>query len=136
MKITEDIINDLLPLYFSEDCSADTKQLVEEYLRSNPDFEKRVKRLSKNPMPKDIPQSLQMADEMNSLLKTRRLLKARGIFMGFAIFFSLVPFSFIISDEYSFFMLRDAPLSALFYAICSIPLWIGYFIVKRKSSDM
>ena len=136
MNISKDVINDLLPLYFSEDCSADTMQLVEEYLKSNPDFEKWAKRLNKNPLPKDIPQNLQITDEMNSLLKTRRLLKARGIFMGFAIFFSLVPFSFFISEEHSFFMLLDAPLSALLFAICSIPLWIGYFIVKRKSSDL
>jgi hypothetical protein len=136
MNINEDVINDLLPLYFSEDCSVSTKQLVEEYLKSNPDFEKRVKMLNKNPIPKDLPQTLNQADEMNSLIKTRRLLKARGIFLGFAIFFSLVPFSFVASDEYSFFMLVDAPLSALFFAICSIPLWIGHFIVKRKSSDL
>ena len=136
MKINKDVINDLLPLYFSEECSAATKQLVEEYLKSNPDFEKRVKMLNKNPIPKDIPQTLQKTDEMNSLLKTRRLLKVRGIFMGFAIFLSLVPFSFVVSDEYSFFMVVDAPLSALFFAICSVPLWIGYFIVKRKSSDL
>ncbi len=136
MNISEDIINDLLPLYFSEDCSAATKQLVEEYLKSNPDFEKRVKKLNQNPIPKDIVQNLDKTDEMKSLLETRRLLKARGIFMGFAIFFSLVPFSFIASDEHSFFMLLDAPLSALFFAICSIPLWIGYFIVKRKISDL
>ena len=136
MNISKDVINDLLPLYFSEDCSADTMQLVEEYLKSNPDFEKWAKSLNKNPLPKDIPQNLQITDEMNSLLKTRRLLKARGIFMGFAIFFSLVPFSFFISEEHSFFMLLDAPLSALLFAICSIPLWIGYFIVKRKSSDL
>ncbi len=136
MNISKDVINDLLPLYFSDDCTAGTKQLVEEYLKSNPDFEKQVNRLNQNPMPKDIPQSLEKADEMNSLLKTRRLLKARGLFMGFAIFFSLVPFSFVASDEHSFFMLLDAPLSALFFAICSIPLWIGYFIVKRKSGDL
>jgi hypothetical protein len=136
MNISKDVINDLLPLYFAEDCSADTKQLVEEYLKSNPDFEKHIKRLNQNPMPKDIPQILEEVDEMKSLLKTRRLLKAKGIFMGFAIFFSLLPFSFVASDEHSFFMLLDAPLSALFFAICSIPLWIGYFIVKRKSSDL
>ena len=136
MNINKDVITDLLPLYFSEDCSADTMQLVEEYLKSNPDFEKWAKSLNNNPIPKEIPQSLDKADEMISLLKTRRLLKAKGIFMGFAIFFSLVPFSFVASDEYSFFMLLDAPLSALFFAICSIPLWIGYFIVKRKSSDL
>jgi len=136
MNINKDVITDLLPLYFSEECSAGTKQLVEEYFETNPDFEKWAKRLNKNPLPKDIPQNLQITDEMNSLLKTRRLLNARGIFMGFAIFFSLVPFSFFISEEHSFFMLLDAPLSALLFAICSIPLWIGYFIVKRKSSDL
>ena len=55
MNINKDVITDLLPLYFSEECSAGTKQLVEEYFESNPDFEKWAKRLNKNPLPKDIP---------------------------------------------------------------------------------
>ncbi len=136
MIISKDIINDLLPLYLSEDCSADTKQLVEKYLKSNPDFEKHAKRLNENPIPKNVLQPLQKTDELKSLLKTRRLLKARGFFIGFAIFLSLVPFSFYSNEEHSFFMLVDAPLTALLFAICSIPLWIGYFIVKRKSNDL
>lgn len=136
MNITRDVIKDLLPLYFSEECSNDTKQLVEEYLKSNPDFEKQVKQFSRNPLPNSFPQTLEKEVEMKSLLKARRLLKIRSYLMGFAIFFTLVPFSFIFIQGNFYWLLREAPASALIYAILGAGFWVGYFIVKRKGSDL
>src|SRR6516164_3104145 len=40
MNITQDVVTDLLPVYFSGEASSDTKSLVEEYFRGNPDFER------------------------------------------------------------------------------------------------
>ena len=39
MNITREVVTDLLPIYFSGEASSDTKSLVEEYFRDNPDFE-------------------------------------------------------------------------------------------------
>ena len=71
MKITDDVIADLLPLYYSGECSADTKLLVEQYFRENPDFEKQARLPSKEAFPQSIPQLLVKNDEMKSLAKTR-----------------------------------------------------------------
>jgi len=40
MNITREVMTDLLPVYFSGEASEDTKNLVEEYFRENPDFER------------------------------------------------------------------------------------------------
>ena len=36
MNITRDVINDLLPVYLAGDASADTRALLEDYLRRDP----------------------------------------------------------------------------------------------------
>ena len=38
---------DLLPIYFSDEASADTKVLVEDYFRQDPDFERIARSASK-----------------------------------------------------------------------------------------
>ena len=40
MNITREVVTDLLPIYFSGEASGDTKVLVEEYFRQDPDFER------------------------------------------------------------------------------------------------
>jgi hypothetical protein len=39
MKITREVVKDLLPAYFSGEASADTQSLVEEYFREDPAFD-------------------------------------------------------------------------------------------------
>jgi hypothetical protein len=38
MKVTREVIYDLLPAYFAGDVSDDTRSLVEEYFKSDPEF--------------------------------------------------------------------------------------------------
>ena len=38
MKITRDVVSDLWPLYSSGEASADTRVLVDEFLRDDPEF--------------------------------------------------------------------------------------------------
>ena len=136
MTITRDVINDLLPLYFSKECSKDSQILVEDYLKSNPDLEKEIKQFSKNPLPSTLLRTPEEEIELNSLKKTRRLLKMRSYFMGFAIFFSLVPFSFLYTDGNFYWLFREAPTSALVYAVIGVGFWIIYFISNRNINDM
>ncbi|MBM3761958.1 MAG: zf-HC2 domain-containing protein [Acidobacteria bacterium] len=43
MKVTKDVILDLLPLYQEGEVSADSRRLVEEYLSQDPELKERVK---------------------------------------------------------------------------------------------
>ena len=51
MNVTRDVMTDLLPVYFSGEASEDTKRLMEEYFRVNPDFE-RIARKAVTPLEK------------------------------------------------------------------------------------
>lgn len=44
MKVTRDVIYDLLPAYFSGDISPDTKALVDEFLEQDPEFRRMMER--------------------------------------------------------------------------------------------
>ena len=42
MKVTQNVIHDLLPVYLAGEASADTAVLVEEFLRLDPDLARTV----------------------------------------------------------------------------------------------
>lgn len=44
MKVTRDVIYDLLPGYFSGEISPDTRALVDEFLQQDPEFSKMLER--------------------------------------------------------------------------------------------
>ena len=44
MKVTRDVIYDLLPAYFAGDVSDDTRALIEEYFASDPEFGRMAER--------------------------------------------------------------------------------------------
>jgi anti-sigma factor RsiW len=46
MKVTRDVIYDLLPGYFASDVSADTRAMVEEYFDTDPEFARMAKRFN------------------------------------------------------------------------------------------
>jgi len=84
MNVTREVITDLLPVYFAKECSQDTKLLVEEFFKANPEFERQAKDL-RTPFPSTIPHGLEKEDEMKSLAKARRLLRVRSSIMIYGI---------------------------------------------------
>jgi hypothetical protein len=56
--------------------------------------------------------------------------------MGFAIFFSLVPFSFVSTGGRTWWLLRDAPGSAGVYAAVGIVLWLVYAVERSRSRSL
>ena len=53
--------------------------------------------------------------------------------MGLAIFFSLVPFSFLATSERIYWLFRESPTSALIYGAIGIGLWAVYFGLHSRS---
>ena len=136
MNITSEVITDLLPLYFSGECSADSKALVDDYFTSHPKFAEQAKRIAHNPVPVAIPHPLTDRDEMSALKRTRRRIKRRSYLMGFAIFCSLAPFSFIYTNGKFYWLMSESPTSAVVYLILGAALWVGYFVSKYRSRDI
>jgi len=135
MNVTKDVISDLYPLYAEKECSADTRALVEEYLQRHPQDAEELRRIMSAPLPGAAP-SVNDLDEARSLREARRRVRRRSWLMAFAIFFSVAPFSFVLGDGRTWWMLRDAPGSALVYAALAVAFWMIYAVQRRRSNSL
>jgi anti-sigma factor RsiW len=88
MKITKNVIQDLLPLYLADEVSDDTRALVEAYLESDPELAARVNQFSADQVPADIPVSLTQDNEMEAYQKAKRWLAFRTLLL--AIFIAVI----------------------------------------------
>jgi ferric-dicitrate binding protein FerR (iron transport regulator) len=135
MNVTKDVIHDLMPLYAANECSADTRALVQEYLRENPRQAAELDRIVNTPISGAVPPAKGL-DEVRAFREARRRLRRRSSVMALAIFFSLAPFSFFSTGERTWWMLRDAPGSALVYAGLAAVFWILYALDRRRSQSL
>lgn len=132
MTITKDIITDLLPAYLSGDCSADTKRLVEEYLRTDASLDAEVQRMRTAPLPAVSAPDSGRSEELRTLKRTKSLLRWRSALMAFGIFFTLVPFSVLHINDTTYWFFIEAPVAAAVYGSIGLISWIGYFLLKRR----
>src|SRR5206468_8937081 len=93
MTVTRDVILDLLPLYFAGEVSADTKSLVENFLKSDPDFARMSSRFDVLLQKRGTP-SGDEATERRAFQRTRMLVRYRNRTIGLAAALSLMPFAF------------------------------------------
>jgi hypothetical protein len=136
MTITKEIITDLMPLYLSGECSRDTKALIEEFFRGNPNFAEQIKKISAVTLPgRAFPPPAQ-DEELKILRRTRKLLRIRSYALGFAIVFTLAPFSFVYTNGHWYFLFLESPWSALVYVLMGIDCWVVYGISRRKTRDL
>jgi hypothetical protein len=133
MKITQEVISDLLPLYFSGEASEDTRKLIDTYFEQNPEFAEKAKATQEQLITNEIPIKLTKEDEMESLNKTKKRIKLQHFLIGFAIFFTIAPFSFAHFDGKSYWLLTDSPMTALIYGSIGILFWISYFVMRYKN---
>ena len=133
MKVTVNVIHDLLPAYVSGDASTDTVALVEEFLRSDPELARSVASLRANPLP-DMPVALRPTQEKETLNMTKQLLRWRGTLMGFAIFLSLLPLSFTFDHgRVRWTFLTGAPPAAVaLVCLGAVGCWGGFLWVRRR----
>jgi len=135
MNVTKEIINDLIPLYAANECSADTRALVDEYLQRNPQQAEELRRVMGTSVPQAVPSSKSL-DEVRSFREARRRLRRRSWLMAFAIFFSLAPFSFVWTSGRVWWLLRDAPASAVVYAALGVGFWVIYAVERGRSRSL
>jgi hypothetical protein len=135
MNISKQIITDLIPLYAANECSADTRALVEEYLRGNPKEAAELQRIISTPIPRGAP-AVKDLGEAQAFREARRRLRLRSWLMGLALFFSLTPFSCVSTDNFSWWMLRDAPGAAAAYGMLGVVLWIIYGVQRSRARSL
>jgi anti-sigma factor RsiW len=95
MKVTRDVIYDLLPAYFSGEISQDTRRLVDEFLEQDPEFRQmmdRFRMVFREPRPagaQAVPNDAEVFDRARSLLQKRSELRGYVIAFGLATLFIL-----------------------------------------------
>lgn len=134
MNVTRDVMNDLLPVYFSGEASKDTRTLVEEYFRENPEFERQARGAGK---PLDALRAMmtvapEAEKEKRDLKKVHRAMWRRKLIFGMALFFTLAPLAFVYSRGHLvWMMLRNDPWTAAFYWGFALMMWVVYFARAR-----
>ena len=133
MKITKHIINDLLPLYFAGEVSDETRQLVEEFFETDPEYAKWVRDQKDEILKMDLPATLDKEIEMKSLEKTKRMIKGKSMFMASAIFFTALSCSFGGDSEgIQWILWRDNPAAAGIMVVIGLFFWVQYFRLNNK----
>jgi hypothetical protein len=137
MKVTKEIILDLLPVYLAGEASQATRALVEEYLAHDPE-------LAQGLRPQHADNSLRIALpelppelELKSLHRTRHLLSWQRWLFGLGIGFSAVALTSRISfsegriQEFHF-LIRDHPEVFGTCLVLGLSCWIAYFLIRRR----
>jgi hypothetical protein len=135
MNITQDVVTDLLPVYFSGEASGDTRAIVDSFFREHPDFEKLARRSIKVHLPADTASPAN--GEIEVLRRVQRKIRRRGTLLGLAISLTLAPLSFTAisfgdqGTHLNWFMLRDRPQLAFLFMGAAAILWIVYLWRSR-----
>lgn len=129
MKITRDVITDLLPVYLAGEASEDTRVLVDEFLQADKEFAKLIAEQDR-PLEK-TKLNLPKENEMKTLEDTRSLLKKRSIYLAFAIFFVLLPLSFTFDSNGIHWMWAKNPINILIFAAFAIFNGVQYWRLSR-----
>jgi hypothetical protein len=132
VKVTRDVITDLLPVYFSDEASSDTKRLIESFFREDPEFARLAKEKIRLPL-EEFNTHLPVQQEAEALARTKKMIRLRTWLMTLAIFFTLAPFSFAFTNgNVVFFMWRDSTVAAAWYQALGIGLWMSYYLTNRR----
>ena len=132
MNITRDVAKDLLPLVAAGEASADSRALVEEFMRNDPELARLAEALREPEL--DVPgPPAPLERERAALERTRTLLRRRSWLLGLALFFTGLPLSFVAdSDGVRFLLLRDAPALAGLFLAAAAGLWTAFGVTVRK----
>jgi hypothetical protein len=137
MKVTREVILDLLPLYLAGEASPSTRELVEEYLKQDPELAQRIRLQMAEGLKRAAPSGLPPDLEFRSLKRTRRLLTLQKWLFGFGLAFA----AFGLSIEFStrnghfrefHFLVRDYPTLFGGSLVCSVISWMLYFFVRHR----
>jgi anti-sigma factor RsiW len=132
MNITRDVARDLLPLVSAGEASADSRALVEEFLRNDPELARLAEALREQKFTAPVPPP-PPGRERAALERTRTLLRRRSLLLGLALFFTGLPLSFVAdSGGLRFLLLRDAPELAGLFLAAAAGLWTAFGVTVRR----
>jgi hypothetical protein len=135
MNIKRGVVTDLLPVYLSGEASNDTKSLVEDYFRENPDFE-RMARSAGTPLDTlraASPVAAGSEKEKRDIESVRCGLERRKWLFGLSLFLTLSPFWFYFTHGHlASLIVGDNLWKAAFDWSMAALFWFLYFAQLRR----
>jgi hypothetical protein len=140
MNVTREVVTDLLPIYFSGEASGDTKVLVEDYFRQDPDFE-RVARSAATPLETlrvAAPMAADAQSEKRHLESVLWGLRRRKWLFGVSLFLTLIPLSIDFTlGHFVSLTVRNGLWHAAFDWSLAAVLWFLYFArLRRRTASL
>ncbi|OFW10019.1 MAG: hypothetical protein A3H96_03440 [Acidobacteria bacterium RIFCSPLOWO2_02_FULL_67_36] len=130
MKVTREVVKDLLPVYLADEASADTRALVEEWLRTDPDLARHAEQARRIDLP--AAPALPPTAEKRALDRTRRHLRWRFVLLGTAIYVTTLPLSVTFSKTGFNGLLIDNWPERVVIMLMAMGLWIAYWRASRR----
>jgi anti-sigma factor RsiW len=87
-EITQNVIQDLLPLYLAGEVSTDTATLVEAYLETDPELAEITRQATHNGFLKEVPVPLRKEDAMDAYKHARWSMVVKVIGLAVVVFLS------------------------------------------------
>lgn len=130
MNITHNVIKDLLPIYLAGEASEDSRALVEEWLRTDPQLARLAReagRLDLPPVAQPVPTA-----EKAALTRTRRWLRGRMILLGVCIYVTTLPLT-VVFDKHGFKgpLIEDWPERTVVLVLAAA-LWAAFIGLSRR----
>ena len=131
MNITRDVVTDLWPLYSTGEASADTKALVEEFLRRDPEYARLARENAAGDVLRAAPPPLRPDHEMRTFSETRKAIHRIDWTLFFAMMFSCFAFGRIVSDT----SWDVSPRNFAIMAVIAVAFWIAFLVrfVRRMA---
>jgi hypothetical protein len=132
-NLPEEVILDLLPLYFAGEASTASAELVDSYFEAHPHFA-RTMRAVHNSSPQ-VPGNAAPNEGHAAIRRVKMHMIARAVLIAIGVFCTISPFTFIYANQQlKYFMWRDAPASAAAYAGVAALTWIALTVLIRRTN--
>lgn len=130
MKVTRDVVKDLLTVYLADEASRDTRAFVEDWLRTDPELARQAEQAGRLDLP--VVPALPPTIEKRALDRTRGQLRWRSILLGVAIYASTLPLTVTFNRAGFNGLLIDNWPERLVVISLAIVLWVIYWRMSRR----
>lgn len=130
MKISRDVIIDLLPLYLAGEASEDTRQLVEQFLADDPALAKLAEQAKVDKWNGEIPVPLHKEDEMKSFEKTKFLLFQQKLFLALSVGTTLLFIAFRFDENGVEWLWANSPQFGWAVFTVAVVFWMAFLNVN------
>ena len=138
MKVTRDVIYDLLPGYFAGDVSADTRAIVDEFLQEDPEFARMMERFRAvfRERPDGDPTPSGAGRDKEAFERARGLVQKRSDLRGAVVAFALAAlFVFVVQGIHGQPMRAGLWILAATFAATSAIAGVQLYRLQTQSRD-